>query len=667
MNTSLSNGFANFMLFKFMTRNSGYSECVIEGDDCLGVVAGYLPTQDDYAKLGFRIKIETPACLSVASFCGMIFDERDLQFIKDPIKILLNQGWSSEIYKNSNDKALKQLAKSKAMSSLAEATHNPITGVFFRRLYELTSKLRNRVDVTNKYDRCLLSQFVITPFAPTLRTRLLFEQVFGIPLLAQYTIEKYFSTWEYGPIECPTLNSYFSQVNFEFYNTYVTKYEPSMVLVGLNKNLVMAGQKNGKNRKRRMKQKRPPIRNNQPVKPIRKNVLSNTLGNLGGVAGSFLGGPAGGALGSALGRGAGALYNYVAGHGDYKVMSNSLTGLGTGTLPSFVNSESGNRIVHKEYIADVISSGSASTFSISKYPIQPAFTFPWLSEIAQQYQQYRINGMIFEFKTTSSDALNSTNTALGEIILATQYNVNNPDPVNAQQMYQLEYTSSCKPSMSILHPIECARGQSQTVILDTRNGAAASTTTGDLRLYDLGNFYIATNGLQGTSVNVGQLWVTYDISFLKPQLGNNSDVGDHYQLNSTVTTSNWFGTTIPVASSTSDLGSVISGVGGNGVITIPPTYTGSILMMYVIFGSSTAACSSPTVTASGGASNLNLFKANASSFVGPGTTCANYVLLYTVTCVAGGVITFTASTGSLPGSITNGDLFIVSWPTTLKN
>ena len=40
----------------------------------------------------------------------------------------------------------------------------------------------------------------------------------------------------------------------------------------------------------------------------------------------------------------------------------------------------------------------------------------------------------------------------------------------------------------------------------------------DRRLYDFGNFQIATIGLQGTSVNVGELWVTYEIELFKPKV-----------------------------------------------------------------------------------------------------------------------------------------------------
>lgn len=72
-------------------------------------------------------------------------------------------------------------------------------------------------------------------------------------------------------------------------------------------------------------------------------------------------------------------------------------------------------ITHREYIGDVITSGTAGAFKTNTYYINPGLnkTFPWLSQIAQNFESYRMLGCAFEFKSMSSDALNSTNTALG--------------------------------------------------------------------------------------------------------------------------------------------------------------------------------------------------------------------------------------------------------------
>ena len=62
--------------------------------------------------------------------------------------------------------------------------------------------------------------------------------------------------------------------------------------------------------------------------------------------------------------------------------------------------------------------------------------------------------MLFEFRTMSADALNSVNTALGQVIMATDYNAANPPFGQKSEMENYEFGQSCKPSESQIHPIE---------------------------------------------------------------------------------------------------------------------------------------------------------------------------------------------------------------------
>lgn len=371
-------------------------------------------------------------------------------------------------------------------------------------------------------------------------------------------------------------------------------------------------------------------------------------------------------MGSVLGGGAQALIRGITGFGDYKITSNTLTGDGIAkdSLPQFMTPGGrGFRLQHREYIQDVITSSSANTFASSEFLIQPALqaSFPWFSAIAEQFEEYQINGMIFEFKSNSADALNSVNTALGSVIMATQYNVLQPSFANKVQMEQHEFSCSAKPSVNLMHAIECAKGESPVYTLSTRNGSIES---GDQRLYDFGRFTVASAGMQGTSVNIGELWVSYDITLLKPKVNGSSDVADHFPLGAGISTSAYWGSSIPDASDDSDLGCVLT----NTTITIPRTFTGNLLMLYNIVGSS-ASLVSPTVTPSAGASALNLFSNgggnNAVNYSTGGGTGGSQSVQYMFKCVSGGVLT--VSVGTLPASPAYGDLFLIAVPATLLN
>ena len=262
------------------------------------------------------------------------------------------------------------------------------------------------------------------------------------------------------------------------------------------------------------------------------------FGDVGSKIGGIFGAPV-------LGRHAGSMIGSLFGSGDYKIESNSIIQGASQEVPSF---KGGNTVVrHREYIKDIVTSSVAGQFQNETFRINPglAATFPWLCVIAQNYDEYKIHGMVFEFKTSSSDALNSTNTALGSVIMATEYNVVAPSFTTKQQMENYQYSNSAKPSLSQMHGIECAEGTAPLNELFIRQGDTAAGE--DLRFYDFANFQIATVGFQAASVNIGELWVTYEIEFLKARIprtiGGAQNCGHVVRYDSSVFSSNLLGAT----------------------------------------------------------------------------------------------------------------------------
>lgn len=254
----------------------------------------------------------------------------------------------------------------------------------------------------------------------------------------------------------------------------------------------------------------------------RSQHLRPYFGRAGSVAsgyiGSLIGGPAGAAVGSRVGRQMGNLtadlVRTLTGYGDYQIKKNVYL---SGQPPQVNHSNvpgGGCIICHREYLGDVVS-GSANTFNLVSYPIVPSSdrTFPWLSQIATNFQEWVPHGIVFEFRTMSADALNSTNTSLGQVIMATNYNSELPNYQSKGEMENSEFSNSVKPSASCLHMIECAR--SATVLSELYTNSESSD---DKRFSQLGNFQIATNGMQAATVNVGELWISYTIELRKPIL-----------------------------------------------------------------------------------------------------------------------------------------------------
>ena len=246
--------------------------------------------------------------------------------------------------------------------------------------------------------------------------------------------------------------------------------------------------------------------------------LANLLGIAGAGIGGYFGGPTGAAFGASLGKGAGALIKKVTGFGDYTVSKNVLMGM-PGDPPSVENIHSGPGMVlrHREYLGDIYTSPTVGAFKLDSFPVNPGVskTFPWGSTIARNFEEYTLEGVIFEFKSTSSDALNSTNTALGTVIMSTDYDSADSTFSDKYQMLQNHFTNSCKPSMSCMHPIECAKGVTTLTQRYVRGDVVPTGT--DIRLADWCHFQIATQGFQAANVQIGELWVTYQIALYKPQ------------------------------------------------------------------------------------------------------------------------------------------------------
>lgn len=260
-----------------------------------------------------------------------------------------------------------------------------------------------------------------------------------------------------------------------------------------------------------------PQRASQSIQqPKKKGYAPGLLSKIGAVVGGFGGGP----IGAKLGQQAGNWLGKITGMGSYKVNRNSLTGNSVPQFSQRLLTGGAIEICHREFIQDVQSSVAFTNTSFSINPGVSA-TFPFLSQIAINFEQYELLGLIFEFKTTSATAVASTNTALGVVIASTNYDVLDANFTSKQQMEAYEYTVSTVPCNSVIHPVECDPRQNTLKTMYVRTNAVPSGA--DARFYDLGNFQLATVGSQAAAT-VGELWVSYHVRLLKPKLSTPTGV-----------------------------------------------------------------------------------------------------------------------------------------------
>lgn len=262
------------------------------------------------------------------------------------------------------------------------------------------------------------------------------------------------------------------------------------------------------------KTKRKPNRGVKPSKTKQpKQKKSTPFGDVGEILGGAVGkmfnlnlqGP-----GRWLGSGIGSIF----GSGDYTLAGAAPKEnviMNGSQIPKFSTTRATNVVCHREYLRDWT---GVNAFSNESFRLNPgdSETFPWLSTIAQNYQEYKFHGLVFEFRSLITDFV--TSGAPGVVVMATNYNANEPAYGTKQEMENSEFAVAVKPTLNLMHGVECAVQQTVDPIKYVRRGGA--DTTGDSRLYDLGTFQFANQG--SPNQLLGELWVSYCVEFFKPVL-----------------------------------------------------------------------------------------------------------------------------------------------------
>jgi hypothetical protein len=230
--------------------------------------------------------------------------------------------------------------------------------------------------------------------------------------------------------------------------------------------------------------------------------------------------------GASLGSSLGASLSKWLGAGDYSVSQNSIVQRAASSVPMMHSTNQTTVIRHRELVCQV--TGSTTFSVVASLVLNPGLStsFPWLSGIAQQYQEYAWKGLVFHFVPTSGSAVSNTSAALGSVMIQTSYRSNDSAPTSKISMMNEYWANEVVPFESMAHPIECDPKENPFQIHYVRGGTIPS---GDPLLYDTGVTYVAVQGQQ-SAYALGDLWVTYEVELKKPLISSNvTSLNDMYQ------------------------------------------------------------------------------------------------------------------------------------------
>jgi hypothetical protein len=179
--------------------------------------------------------------------------------------------------------------------------------------------------------------------------------------------------------------------------------------------------------------------------------------------------------------------------------------------PMMITQRNGDcRIVHREYVQDVVAStGSPSIFSNTTLPINPGqiAAFPWLSGVAIRFESYRFNRLKFDYETEAPSSLGGT------LVLAVDYDASDSAALTKQAAMAWRGSVRSAPWRPCCHTsaIEDLNKQKSYFV---RPGLLP--VSADVKTYDVGNLNIISQNVTTASSTLGELYVDYDILLMTP-------------------------------------------------------------------------------------------------------------------------------------------------------
>lgn len=183
-------------------------------------------------------------------------------------------------------------------------------------------------------------------------------------------------------------------------------------------------------------------------------------------------------------------------------------------------------VIHREYISDLLASATAGAFAVLGVPINPGNSamFPWLSQLAENFESYTFKTLKFLFETSAA-----TSTP-GTVLMAVDYDVS--DSVPASKLEMMSYRDATRSPAWECNVLDCTKEdlhKRKTYYVNdvsSSGGSFAPSVLNDLRLDDVGELLIASSN-SSANAQLGEMYVEYEVELKTPE-GVAGDLGGYY-------------------------------------------------------------------------------------------------------------------------------------------
>jgi hypothetical protein len=211
------------------------------------------------------------------------------------------------------------------------------------------------------------------------------------------------------------------------------------------------------------------------------------------------------------------------------------------------------RIVHRELVASLTSNTVfALNFILNAQP-GLGQSFPWLSILAQAFEQYRFHRLALRYYTRTGSS------TAGSVIIAPDYDASDVQPLTEQIAASYADSTEDAPWKDMLCELKPDRLHPQGVpkFIRTSNLVASQ----DVKLYDGANIWVYTTDGTAAGNPWGKLFVEYDVEFFVPTSPSIADppLFQHIRCNGP-TTANFLGGTQTQQSGSSNIFTFVNNV-----------------------------------------------------------------------------------------------------------